>query len=140
MATALAAEAPLSLHNWPSAWYGYWQEYGPDYATYPSAQQFVDPSRTSHYNVAELTRYLRSGYIVAATSRLHFPCPFTGEKTSGSLCELTDGERFWLSDLPEYIERFHLALPDAWYAAIQANNFQLPRLTETQLAALEYSS
>lgn len=140
MDTALASEVPLSLQNWPSAWYGYWQEYGPDYATYPSAQQFVDPSRTSQYNLVELTRYLRSGYVVAATSRINFPCPFTGEKTPGSLCALTDGKRFWLADLPEYIEHFNLALPDAWYAAIQANNFQLPRLTETQLEELEYPS
>jgi hypothetical protein len=140
MDTALASEAPLSLQNWPSAWYGYWREYGPNYDTYPSAQQFVDPGRTSHYNLVELTRYLRSGYIVAATSRINFPCPFTGEKTPGSLCVLTDGKLFWLADLPDYIERFNLAIPDAWYAAIQANNFQLPLLTETQLEELEYPS
>jgi hypothetical protein len=139
-ATALASEAPLSLQNWPSAWYGYWREYGPDYAAYPSAQQFVDPSRTSQYNLVELTRYLRSGYVAAATSRLSFPCPFTGEKIPGSLCALTDGKLFWLADLPEYIERFNLAIPDAWYAEIQVNNFQLPLLTETQLEELEYPS
>jgi hypothetical protein len=136
MDTALTSDAPLSLQHWPSAWYGYWQEYGPTYVTYPSAQQFVDPSRTSHYNLVELTRYLRSGYVIAATSRLNFPCPFTGAKTPGSLCVLTDGKRFWMEDLPEYIERFSLAIPDAWYAAIQATNFQLPLLTETQLEEL----
>lgn len=126
----------LDLHNWPYAWYGYWQEYGPDYAEYPSAKAFVDPNRVAHYNLDRLLAYLRSGHPLSATSRANFPSPFTGHRSMGSLCYVTDGTRCWLDDLADYMEQHHLAIPDAWYAAIEANSFQMPVLTEEQLEQL----
>jgi hypothetical protein len=134
--TTSAANGSPSLHQWPYSWYGYWQEDGQGFASYPSIQPFVDFTRTSQYNMPALVRYLHSGYAIAATSRGGFPSPFTGEAGLGSLELLTDGHRMWLSDLPEYIEYFHLAIPDAWYTAIEANGFQVPHLTEKQLEAL----
>lgn len=123
----------LNLQNWPYAWYGYWQEYGPKYAGYPSAHAFVDPSRTARYDLDRLLAYLRSGHPLLATSRVNFPSPFTGRQSMGSLCYVTDGTRCWLDDLADYVQEHHLAIPDAWYAAIEAKHFQMPVLTDEQL-------
>lgn len=123
----------LNLQHWPYAWYGYWQEYGPDYAEYPSAKAFVDPGRTARYDLPRLLAYLRSGHPVMATSRANFPSPFTGHRAMGSLCYVTDGTRYWLDDVADYVEGHQLAIPDAWYAEIEASGFQMPALSEEQL-------
>ena len=126
----------LDLQHWPYAWYGYWQEYGPDYVEYPSAKAFVDPTRTARYDLPRLLAYLRSGHPVMATSRVNFPSPFTGHRAMGSLCYVTDGTRYWLDDVADHVEKHQLAIPDTWYTEIEANGFQVPVLSEEQLEQL----
>jgi hypothetical protein len=126
----------LDPQHWPYAWYGYWHEYGPDFAAYPSAHSFVDPSRTARYDLPRLLAYLRSGQPLWATSRANFPSPFTGQPARGSLSYVTDGTRCWLDDVADYVEGHALAIPDAWYAQIEANGFRMPVLTEEQLAQM----
>ena len=119
----------LLLH-WPHAWYGFWHEYGPDFAHYPSALACVDPARTARYDLPRLLAYLRSGHPLLATSRASFPSPFTGHRAGGSLCYVTDGRWYWPDDLADYVAEHQVALPDAWYAEIEAHGFRMPALTE----------
>ncbi|GAA3984697.1 hypothetical protein GCM10022407_32120 [Hymenobacter antarcticus] len=90
----------------------------------------MDPARTAHYDLNHLLAYLRSGYPLLATSRANFPSPFTGHRSMGSLCYVTDGTRCWLDDLADHVQEHQLAIPDVWYAAIEAQRFQMPALTE----------
>ena len=124
--------------EWEHRWFGYWREYGPAYSECPSIRDFVDQQVVSNYNKEGLRSYLTSAPIVASTSRINFPCPFTGRRIAGSLSVRTDGEWSWLDDLPDYIEEFGVRLPARFEEKIQDLNFLPPtEVSPEQINALE---
>ena len=114
------------LDDWNHRWFGMWQEYGPAYANCPSARNFVFPEIVARYDKLRLRQYLTTAQEIAATSRSSFPCPFTGKRIPGSITFRTDGEWHWPDDLPDYIDRFDLAIPTAFLRAIEARNYVPP--------------
>ena len=115
-----------SLNQWNRRWFGVWKEYGPAFTACPSAREFVQPALSSSYDKARLRQYLTTAPIIAVTSRMGFPCPFTGQLTGGSIAFRTDGEWLWLDDLPDYIEHFAVAIPPQWLHAIQERGYVPP--------------
>lgn len=118
------------LDDWNHKWFGMWQEYGPAWANCPSARSFVFPEVVADYDKIRLRHYLTTAQEIASTSRSSLPCPFTGDRIPGSLTFRTDGEWHWPDDLPDYIERFDVAIPTAWLRAIEARNYVPPRPIE----------
>jgi hypothetical protein len=114
------------LDQWENRNFGYWKEWGTQYQDSPSIYDFVFPNVVATYDKTRLREYLTQSQIVAVTSRWNFPCPFTGERVGGSLAAMTDGEWTWLSDLPDYIEQFNVAIPTAWLQKIIARNYIPP--------------
>jgi hypothetical protein len=39
---------------------------------------------------------------------------------------MTDGRWVWMSDLPDYVEQYGVALPAAFLREIRANNYVVP--------------
>lgn len=131
----------FNAENWPYKWFGVWKEYGKHYENYPSVHGFIDEAKNSKYDKEQLLRYLRDGHIIAATSRINFPNPVTGEVIGGSLCNRTDGKWLWFDDLADYVENNHAVIPDQWYLDIQNNNFIVPEVDAQQVeATLEWPS
>lgn len=116
----------ITIENWPYKWFGFWKEYGPNYAKYPSAFVFVDKERNQRYDKVRLKEYLDKGIVVASTSRVNFPSPFTGKPGDGAISFRTDGTWVWFDDLFDYIDEHDLAVPDQWYEHIKKNNFTVP--------------
>jgi hypothetical protein len=114
------------LDQWNHKWFGFWKEYGNRYILCPSIRQFVFPDIVSHYDKARLRQYLSRAQIVASTSRAAFPCPFSGKRIGGSISTRTDGEWYWVDDLPDYIDQFNVAIPTLWFRKIQANGYVPP--------------
>jgi len=114
------------LDQWNHKWFGYWKEYGPQFEDCPSVYEFVFPEVVATYDKARLREYLTQSQTVAITSRGNFPSPFTGERTWGTIADMTDGEWSWLSDLPDYIEQHDVAIPTAWLQKIIARNYVPP--------------
>lgn len=54
-----------------------------------------------------------------------------------ALSLLTDGVWIWRSDLSSYVRTYHLALPPAFLAHIEARGYAPPRPDEIDLLALE---
>jgi hypothetical protein len=128
----------MTGHEWAHRWFGYWREYGAAYSECPSIHDFVDQQVVSNYNKEGLRFYLTNAPIVASTSRINFPCPFTGRRVSGSLSARTDGEWNWFDDLPDYIEAFNVRLPAHFEEKIRALNFCPPtEVSLEQINALE---
>lgn len=114
------------LDQWNHKWFGFWKEYGPRYEDCPSVRIFVLPEIASGYDKARLREYLTKGQLIASTSRRSFPCPFTGKRTAGSISTRTDGEWYWLDDLPDYIDQFNVAIPSSWLLKIESNGYVPP--------------
>lgn len=126
------------INRWPHRWFGIWNEYGPAYANCPSVRDFVCPSVAQSYAQRRLREYLTSAQEVASTSRQNFPSPFSGARRSGSISFRTDGTWLWLDDLPDYIEEHGVAIPAAFLAQIEANNFVPPKVDQEAIAKLEW--
>jgi hypothetical protein len=126
------------LARWPYKWFGAWREYGPAYQRCPSVQEFVNPSVNANYDKARLRHYLSESTIVASTSRINFPCPFTGRRTTGPLSFRTDGHWLWLDDLPDYIDNHNVAIPDAFLRDIESNGYVPPQFDSNAMEHLEW--
>jgi hypothetical protein len=70
-------------------------------------------------------RYLRSGSIRATCMGSSY-CRFGCESRQGSTC-LTDGDWVWPAGLAHYVEVHQVPLPDEFLAAMQRNQWQVPR-------------
>lgn len=101
--------------------FGFWKEFGDNYKEYPSVYDYVDEVINNSYDKDKLCRYLENGTEGPATSAL--PSPFTGERREGSSFILSDENGSWVNDVIEYIKYNHLVLPEGWYEAIAAKNF-----------------
>lgn len=121
------------LNDWPNYHFDYWKEYGPSYAGFPRATDFVDPKRVNTYDLKRLCQYLESGTLVSLTSRISYPSPFTGEKLHGSFMILTDGEWLYSSELSQYILKNSMAIPDKWYKKIESQNFEMRAVSASEL-------
>lgn len=118
----------LDLDHWPHRWFGFWREYGKDYERCPSIRDFVRPDLVARYDKAGLRRYMTTAQNLAMTSRAAFAHPFTGERGRGALGQMTDGRWTWLSDLPEYIDEYDVAIPTMWLREIEARGFVPPHV------------
>ena len=49
---------------------------------------------------------------------------------------MTDGHWAWPDDLPAYVQKYHLALPEQFVQHARANNWQVPTLTLQTLRSL----
>lgn len=127
-------------NDWPYMWFGFWREHGPAYASCPSVQEFVCPSVNSSYEKRTLGEYLKRAPIIAVTSKLAFPNPFTGAKSSGEIAARTDGRWMWLDDLPEYINENSLILPKRFLEDIEARRYKPPHLSAETIAKLKWES
>ena len=112
--------------NWPYSWFGSWREFGEGYENFPSVKLFIDPKRNAEYNKEKLIEYLSEGPAVVATSRIAFPPLFQEEVRKGSVSYKTDGKKFWLDSICDYILCNNLVIPEKWYNEILANDFKLP--------------
>lgn len=122
--------------NWPYKWFGFWKEYGLQYQNYPSIKDFVDIDRNSKYNKDVLIQYLQSGAIVAVTSGLSFPSPFTGATPLGSIAMRTDGQWIWLDTISDFIKDHNVVIPESWYIEIEQRNYCVPNISDTQIQLL----
>ncbi len=111
----------LSIDLWPNRWFGIWREYGDSYKKCPSVNEYIFPEIVKKYELNKLLNYLRNCQAISATSRVHFPDPMTGEIINGSICYRTDGEWLWLDDLPDYIEKHSVAIPNEFLKNIIDN-------------------
>lgn len=123
--------------NWPYYWFGLWKEFGDNYEKYPSINDFVDKKVNKEYQTNKLINYLNNGIIVASTSRMNFPSPFTGEIKSGSISFRTDGKWLWLDNISEFIENNDLVIPENWYTEISDNRFLMPNVTKDQIESMQ---
>ncbi len=114
------------LDQWNHRWFGYWYEYGPAYKLCPHIREFVFPQVVQKYEKPKVISYLRGAQVVAATSRMSYPCPFTGKRIAGSIRSMTDGEWHWLDDLCEYIEQHNVAIPTAMLVRMQSCGYRPP--------------
>lgn len=114
------------LDQWDHTWFGFWREFGPRFEDCPSAYDFVFPDVVATYDKERLRKYLTNAQLLAITSRRNFPSPFTREQIGGSIASMTDGEWYWMNDLPDYIEQFNIAIPTAWLQKIIARNYVPP--------------
>lgn len=68
-------------------------------------------SETEHPHKAELVAYLKRGKEFAAIPGI-FRDFFTGEYIRGEELLLYDGVHVWSSDVPYYVEKYNLQLPE----------------------------
>jgi hypothetical protein len=50
---------------------------------------------------------------------------------------MTDGRWTWMSDLPDYIEKYDVAIPSAWLHEIERSKYVPPRVEPSALATLD---
>ncbi|GAA0954963.1 hypothetical protein [Actinocorallia libanotica] len=83
-----------------------------------------------------LVRYLRSGAVlVASPSRTRDVLSPTGE-VIGGFAVLTDGFWVWYSDLPHYVERYHVELDPRFVSDVRTRRGAVPSLSEAELMDL----
>ncbi|MFI5966995.1 hypothetical protein ACIA8J_33175 [Streptomyces asoensis] len=84
-----------------------------------------------------LTRYLREGTVLAATTTRVHDVLSPEHELIGGLSLLTDGQWFWYSDLAHYVERYHLTLDERFIQHARSRNWSPPQLTDDELAEIE---
>ncbi|RKH57835.1 hypothetical protein [Corallococcus aberystwythensis] len=83
---------------------------------------------------SRIGRYLATGAVFAVSS---WPLSdwFTGEKNIAPHRALTDGVWHWRADLPYYVLRYGVALPDAFLQRMQDLDWKCPVLSPKELNA-----
>ena len=127
-----------SLDEWNQTWFGVWRETGDAYRKCPSIKEFVSPAVSERYDKHCIAHYLSSAKIVAATSRIGFPCVVCGTSFTGSISYRTDGRWLWLDDLSHYVQEHNVAIPTAMLETIQRHDYEPPDVTDNQVDALEW--
>ncbi len=126
------------VEKWPHKWFGIWKEYGDDYKRLVSIKDFVYPEIVKGYNIEGVKDYLTNSQLLSTTSRVAFPCPFTGDLHDGSISFRTDGEWLWLDDLPYYIEEFQVAIPPNFYKKINNSRYRPVKVWEGNAEGLDW--
>ncbi|MFD8072677.1 hypothetical protein ACFV3E_08470 [Streptomyces sp. NPDC059718] len=81
----------------------------------------------------DLVRYLRSGAVLAVTTSAVYDVLSPDRAFIDGLSLLTDGQRFWHTDLAHYVERYHVALSDEFVRHARRLHWRPPQLTEEDL-------
>ena len=110
---------------WDQHWFGFWREFGPEYAACPSIETFVDPT-WHHPRLDGIVEFLATAPIVATTSRLAIPWAKGEGDDRRSISYRSDGRWVWLDDLDYYVAEQRVRLPDAFVAAIEGWDYSPP--------------
>lgn len=115
---------------------GFFREFYPDHASLPSLREQAGTRRIR--SEERIVGYLRSGHMLAAVMEgMHDiidGTPFA--EGSGCSSLYTDGVWVWRQDLPHYVERYHVQVPDDFVRHLVEADFQVPDLSPQELAAL----
>jgi hypothetical protein len=84
---------------------------------------------------SHLVRYLRSASVLAANGPASDV--LSGEPLSETLCVMTDGTWVWPSDLPFYVERYHVELPTDFVEHARQSGWNPRQLSDDELIAVE---
>ncbi|MBN9680798.1 MULTISPECIES: hypothetical protein [unclassified Corallococcus] len=117
---------------------GYFREFVPESDEGPSLVE--SRGKIPEEDRSRIGRYLASGVVFAVSSG---PLSdwFTGEKNIAPHHALTDGVWHWRADLPYYVLRYGVALPDAFLQRMRDLNWKCPVLSQHELHAfLEHLS
>jgi hypothetical protein len=87
----------------------------------------------SHENRAAILHYLRSASILCVAACLFDDALDSSRQSIDNLAIATDGEWKWPTDLPYYVERYEVAIPEEFLAHIQANGWRPPSLSDDEL-------
>ncbi|WP_375756191.1 hypothetical protein [Corallococcus exercitus] len=79
-----------------------------------------------------MARYLTTGVVFAVSSGALSDW-FTGEKNIAPHHAWTDGVWHWRADLPYYVLRYGVALPDAFLQRMRDLNWKCPVLSRQEL-------
>ncbi|MHA7627742.1 hypothetical protein [Corallococcus sp. M7] len=83
---------------------------------------------------SRIGRYLASGVVFAVSSG-RLSDWFTGEKNIAPHHALTDGVWHWRTDLPYYVLRYGVAIPDAFLQRMRDLDWKCPVLSRQELDA-----
>ncbi|MBN8229585.1 hypothetical protein JYK02_18915 [Corallococcus macrosporus] len=83
---------------------------------------------------SQIGRYLATGTVFAVSSGTLSDW-FTGEKNIAPHHSQTDGVWHWRADLPYYVLRYGVALPDAFLQRMRDLNWKCPVLSQRELLA-----
>lgn len=124
--------------DWPHRWFGLWKEEGLDNPRYPSIHDFIEPELEPPPDQDRLIDYLQAAPIVCVMSQMSSPDVITGEEIDfqDSLSVRTDGVWLWYDDLPHYMRRHGVRLPDALVARIREMNYMPPELGDLELGVI----
>ncbi|MGC4880757.1 hypothetical protein ACLQ26_31330 [Micromonospora sp. DT43] len=87
--------------------------------------------------VGPVVGYLTGGSVLAASAGYAYDELDAERPEIAPLSILTDGEWSWPSDLPYYVERYRVGLPQEFLRHAEALGWRPPRLTRQQLEELE---
>ena len=125
------------IQNWPYKWFGMWKDQRDGFKNYPDIEDFIQPQTVAKYQHEKLYNYLKNSQILLATSGDYAPDPFTGEIIEMSICHMTDGIWVWINSLPYYIDKYKVAIPEAFLENIERNNF-MPVKWDGDMDALDW--
>ncbi|NOJ92935.1 hypothetical protein HMI51_08325 [Corallococcus coralloides] len=111
---------------------GYFREFKPESNDGPSLVE--SQGKIPEAERSRIGRYLASGIVFSASS---WPLSdwFTGEKNIAPHHALTDGVWHWRADLPYYVLRYGVALPDAFLQRMRDLDWKCPVLSSQELDA-----
>jgi hypothetical protein len=105
-----------SIRQWPHTWFGFWREDPEELDDCPSVFDWVDPEWKGGVDLDRVVRYLEASPGPLATSAGR--CVICGARERRSLVYKTDGVWFWRDDLPHYLVRHDVRLPEEFNARI----------------------
>ncbi|CAM4231221.1 hypothetical protein HRD49_10260 [Corallococcus exiguus] len=112
---------------------GYFREFGPGFEDAPSLVE--SRGKLPEEDWRRVARYLHTGVTLAVSGGLLKDC-LTGETLVASHYAQTDGVWTWRADLPRYVERYRVAIPDAFLEHMRALDWKCPVLSQQELIAL----
>jgi hypothetical protein len=81
---------------------------------------FSDP------NLDDVVRYLKSGHPVAIAPGISRDVLSDDQEIIGAVGVFHDGTYMWPRDLPYYVEKYRLALPNEFLAHMKSQNWAVP--------------
>lgn len=101
---------------------------------HPTGQSLVDNLSTEpRPKEAEIIRYLEDGNIIVACAGIVEDVLSKSGEFAGVPSIKTDGVFVWTGILGYYVKKYHAVLPDEFIQHIEANNWQMPELSESEI-------
>ena len=101
---------------------------------HPTGLSLVENLSTEpHSKEAEIIKYLDNGNMIVACAGVVKDVLSKSGEIAGVPSILTDGVFVWTGVLRYYIEKYHAILPDEFIQHIEANNWQMPELSEAKI-------